>query len=701
MLVAFSIWWPEFNHFRIARVEPDAAVIAKSSGVPASKKLIEIARIKFAVDLDINANQRTEAAEAILKGFLHAPSFLTTPLKLGDWPADLSYGSPTFQLAMASFATENLLLDEFESSGDSRFYHRARDRVLAFADWESRQREPYAFLWNDHAIAARIAVLIRVWNLLREDHVATPAQRASLVALIARSGELLAKPNQFTVRTNHGVIQNVALLQIAAAFPDLPQAPQWRTLALSRLELQMSFYVSDEGVVLEHSSGYHVFGHQLIDDAVQLVRLNGLAPSQRLLNALTTTSNFSRLLLRPDGTLPLVGNTGFTGHEDRTSKPESSPVSQEPLTGNYLFPLSGYSIWWTDGTAPSQTLVAWAKHDRHGHKHADEPSLHFWSQGFDWITATGYWPYGARGYEEANGWQGSNAPHATGEAAKSDRTVQLLGSGQAGSLRAIDIENVRASGLTVRRQVVQLSQDQLLVLDNVNGASTPVETLWTLDPRLTLQALEGSRYRTNAVSDGEVLQIDLAKDEIGTSQSTLYRGSWSPFAGWVVGRHGPEPASGLLVIRPSGVSMTATLFTVGKVPASGVFNLQAGSQAEGWTIDLQGPNGPVRVQRQEASIKVSTAQDEKLLRLDRPPSFESRQIALRAAMSHAIERYPPWRDLSAFHQRLYIGIFVAWVAVELMLGLLVKLSWRRRWMDGGVLAFWVGLVWWVHSIYLV
>ena len=86
---------------------------------------------------------------------------------LVGWPADLLHGGPSFQLSLASLDLENLLLDEFEYSGDRRYYRAARDRILAFANWEEQQRKPIAFLWNDHAIAARIAVIVRFWRYLR------------------------------------------------------------------------------------------------------------------------------------------------------------------------------------------------------------------------------------------------------------------------------------------------------------------------------------------------------------------------------------------------------------------------------------------------------------------------------------------------------------------------------------------------------
>lgn len=701
LLIVLSIWWPEFDHFRIDRAVPDASVIAQLSRQSDSGRLAEIAAMHLGVSLGIPLGQRALVAHKILDGKLEATAYFPTAIVLSGWPADLANGGPTFQLSLASLSVEDLLLEEFESSQDLRFYQVARDRILAFAEWESRQSQPYAFLWNDHAVAARVSVLVRLWRTLREAPAVTLAQRASLLALVARSGELLAKPSQFTVRTNHGVMQNLALLQITAAFPDLPKSPAWRVLALERLELQMGFYVSDEGIVLEHSSEYHFFGQQLIGHAIQLARLNGMVPSQRLLKAYDGAANFSQRLLRPDGSLPLVGNTAASSSASDNHAHSATPPSTAPYMGSDLYPLSGYAIWRDTGGTPAHTLVAWAKHDRHGHKHADEPSMHFWSRGMDWITATGYWPYGERGHDQANGWEGSNAPHAKGEIAQNPRIVHLLGTGETGTVRAIDIENFRQSGLKVRRQIVQITPEQLLVLDSVSGAAVPVETLWTLDPRLTLQSLDGQRYRSSDVGGGYALQINMDHAEAASLKTTLHRGSWFPFAGWVVVGSKPTPAASLHVERPPGDSVTATLFTVGNQTEPVVMALAQGSLPESWTIDSRSATGPMRVTREGESIRVTSPLSETLLKLAAPQSLESRQSALRAAMSEAIERYPPWRALAAYHQRLYIGILMLWMSTEVMIGLLGRRGLWRRWMNPVVLVGWGGIAWWIHMLYLV
>lgn len=697
LFIVISIWWPEFNHFRIDRTVPANTVVENLSRDPSSADLAENAAIDLQVSLSIPLAARANAAAEILGGQLNAPAFLSAPYRLQGWPNDLTPGGPTFQLVMASLAVEDLLLMEFESRGNRLYYLLARDRILAFAEWESRQHKPFAFLWNDHAIAARVSVLIRLWRTLRDDAETTHAQRTELISFVQRSGELLAKKSQFTVRTNHGVMQNLALLQVSAAFPDLSKAAEWRSLAMERLELQLRFYVSDEGVVLEHSAGYHAFGHHLLAATLQLARLNRLEPSPRLLNAYAGTTNFLQLLKRPDGSLPLVGNTSG-GIPDLFTPESGAPLD---VAGSHFYPLSGYAIWWSAGAVPSQTLVAWAKHDRHGHKHADEPSVHFWSRGINWVTATGYWPYGARGYDQANSWLGSNAPHAKGENMQSPRTVWLRASGEAGNLRAIDIENVRQSGLAVRRQIIQLSPEQILVLDAIRGATSPVETLWTLDHRLALQELGPQRFKTSPADDGHFLEIELANDNGDAKQNTLYRGNWSPFAGWVVMESGPTSAPGLLVEGPLGSSQTVTLFTVSNQSEPRAIKLLADAQPDNWTIDIQASTGGQRVQRSGDTIAVTGLVGTTSLKLVEPTSLALGQQNLRESMTQALDIYPPWRALGFYHQRIYIAVAGLWAAVEVLLGFLAWRRLRRVWMDAAVLAGWGSFGWWIHAIYLV
>jgi hypothetical protein len=704
VLLALSIYSLDFFHFRVDGAVPPPPVVERLAAAPADAVLGAIADISLEVSLGIPPQDRPQAAHEIYEGRLHAPNFSATRLQLQGWPGDLFVGGPTFQLVMASLAVEDLLLRDAESSGRREHYALAKDRILQFADWEAAQHAPAAFLWNDHAVSARISVLLRFWRMLRSDPGATPAQRAALLALVSRSGGLLAKSSQFTVRTNHGVMQNIALLQLSAAFPDLPQSGAWRKLALDRLELQLGFYVSPEGVVLEHSSEYHLFGVQLLGYAIQLARLNGLEPSARLLLAHQRSQEFSKVLTRPDGTVPIIGNTASQvfSEEDHRRFMASGAASKDAVATTHAYPISGYAVWNQTGPVASQVAVAWAKHDRHGHKHADETSVHFWSRGIDWITATGYWPYGEKGYDEANGWRGANAPHLRGESAHSARRVELKFQGGGPAAKLVDVETRRESGAVLRRQVVQLGAERLLVVDTAADANQPVDTLWTLRPEHRLLVKSPTHFVGQPAAGGQVLHMNFAFGGAGGAASASTGGSFSPFTGWVVVGRRTVAAPAVTVERAAGAHMTAALFSVGGQDQTPALTLDEHVSAEQWSASLQDPQGALRVRRHGAVLEVTgPGAAAAVVDLAAPASVQVPQQALRAAMTEALRRYPAWRELKSFHTRLYALIAALWAVGEAAAMTPVGRRIRARWLVTASYGLgWLALAWWVHARYL-
>jgi len=707
LLLICSIHLPHYFTFSIDRASLSSEILNNLDTVPVTEILDEVAAISLGTLFAVSDSSRKGIADKLLEGQLIAPGLQSGPLPLVGWPADLLHGRPSFQLTLASLELEHLLLKEFERSEERRYYQAARHRILAFADWEAQQHDPIGFLWNDHAIAARISVIVNLWKHMRGDADATSAQKEALIGLAMRSGELLAKPKLFTVRTNHGVMQNIALLQIAAAFPLLPKSEYWRDLAIQRLELQLGYYVSEEGVVLEHSAGYHLLGTYLLATAARLVRLNGMTPSARLLGAVESTEKFSRMLLRPDGTLPAFGNTDASERHTLTviSDGETSglknlapPLSPLPAMAA-LFPVSGYAIWWSQSPVPAQTVVAWANHLKHGHKHADEPSLNFWSQGYNWITATGYWPYGLEGFVEANGWAGSNAPHAIGEAAGSSRRARLLGAGNSGPFRVADIEVCRRSGMCVRRQVVQLSAERLIIVDDISGSDGGTETIWTTDPRLTLRQTDKLNFASRTTESGHELHIELASNV--DPEVALVRGSSTPFAGWVVSLGLPQPSDAVRVIHRGGNVATATLIEISESSDVSSIHSFTKNDGEDWRVGLTHSRGDVIIERKHRNVSVTQSSETVSLTVNDPPDIAEQQSVLRAAMNEAIHRYPPWRDLSAYHFRLYVMISLLWLVTEVGILVMAESIRRKTWLQLAPLGGWIGLAFWIHYWYLI
>lgn len=680
LAVLAMAWSPHFLHFRIDRSAVSAEAVRTSTQTPTAAVLEEIAGMSFAVSLGIHGSQTVQAAERVLAGSLQAGKFLNDPVSLQGYPRDLQVGPPTFRLVMASLAVENLLLTAFERTRDDRFLRLAIDRVLDFSAYESGQYQDEGFLWNDHAVAARIAVLARLWRQVRERSEFTIDVHREILSLVERSGRFLSKPSHFTVRTNHGVMQNLALLQIGAAFPGLPEAAAWGRLALERLRIQLSFYISREGFVLEHSAEYHALGTALLEMANRLIALNGLAPEPELINATGKAREVLNLLVRPDGSLPLFGDTNagishsIPSGADDGSMPirHLTPPHSIPKSGTSLFPLSGYAIWWFNEAqgSPAQTIIAWANHDSQAHKHADEASVLFWSGGVDWVTGTGYWPYGDRNFKAANSWNGSNAPHQPDEPAKTQRFAQLVKTGEGSGIRFLDVERRNADGALFRRQIAQMSQDTLIVVDFANNVPNGAETLWTVSPLLRLsQNATRNDFVSSPAADGRRLAISYASQAAANLE--IRRASENPFAGWVVVNGRPMPADALRILNSAPNSASATLFRV--VSASGQaeqqVSIEENATPDNWTVSLDAAGTTTKFTRSASTITLSFDNKsgnkglDSIVPLMTPPDLETEIAALRNAYKKAIESYPPWRDLSAYRVKItYLLAFLAFLA---------------------------------------
>jgi len=140
----------------------------------------------------------------------------------------------------------------------------------------------------------------------------------------------------------------------------------------------------------------------------------------------TKAVDFFALLRRPDGTLPLLGDTTpdaepnappvFVGSPPDFGRPLGIRADWKPDRPFGFYPLSGYSIWWNglpdwpDTRKLSQLLVTWSHFPGHGHPRAQELSVLFWASGQTWWTNTGYWSYSHPARRPAESWQGGGRP---------------------------------------------------------------------------------------------------------------------------------------------------------------------------------------------------------------------------------------------------------------------------------------------------
>ncbi|HKP97225.1 MAG TPA: heparinase II/III family protein, partial [Fibrobacteria bacterium] len=452
-----------------------------------------------------------------------------------------------------SLLIADVLMDAYGISRDPKYLLAARAHIVDLLKEERRRYWPDGFLWNDHAIAGRIPVLARFWGLYRNHAGFDPGDATLILQGAARSALMLSKPGAFTFATNHGVMQNLALLHFCAAFPGLDGNGAFRKTAVERLSAQMRFYVSDSGVVMEHSLGYHDFGLSLVGMGLRYFELLGLEIPPVWAAKYEGMKRFHQLITRPDGTLPLYGDTEWMHHPEplvadleKGGGPLRPLRYRMPADTGYLDPVAAYAIFWDtlagdpgDSRDPqaapalAQTLLAWPNFASRAHKRADEMSLHFWARGNDWWTGIGYWPYGMAHRDKAEGWDGSNAPHAIGERPEVGRITRPVRYARGNGAHSLELERRTAEGYRARRQLVFMQPGIWIVLDAVSdslGRGSRID--WALFPALAARGLGGNRFAFEDTGTHASMRVAYDVRKPGPVPVKLVSGSDNPFAGW-------------------------------------------------------------------------------------------------------------------------------------------------------------------------
>jgi Heparinase II/III N-terminus/Heparinase II/III-like protein len=484
-LVLLNLWIPVFDHYYLAGVEVTDEMLNAARQLPSDLILEELKDFRFFGTPWTNEQQMIDVATKLLKGEAAIPGYPEAKIRMPFEDDDLDRGLGRWQFLVAQFRIPKILLDAYKASGRTEFIRMARDVIVEWALYERSAWLPKGYLWNDHAVAERMLVLAEFWRLYRHHPDFDPTAARIVLELVAHNSQLLAKPGHYTFSSNHGVMQNLALWHFCLAFPALPNVEQYKQLALARMRDQMTFYMNDEGVVLEHSAGYQTAGLRFLGMALRYLTLMNVPIPGEWAAKYERARGVYAQLRRPNGSLPVFGDT------HPVKEPMGPPVTNVDAHGRAgvleylstwmppraasLYPIAGYSVWW-DGldTWPNpqklaQTVVAWSYFPGHAHKHADEMSVLLWAGGRTWWTNVGYWPYRVEGRSVAVSWEGSNAPHLVSEGTSSKRTTRLRSYGWSDNAVAVDVQRSGPKKFVARRQVLHLKPNVWVVIDHVSG----------------------------------------------------------------------------------------------------------------------------------------------------------------------------------------------------------------------------------------
>ncbi len=680
LLALLATWLPLVLEYHVSapQLTADRVELLRGSSAAESQDGLESAG-RWAIPADDDRDEVIARADDALAGIFRFPGY--APFRIQAHPdLELMKTAPgRVQLSLASMQIPNALLQGYRVSGEQRYLDAAVQITLSWARDDRTRWLPVGLIWNDHALAVRAVYLSNFWRYYRRSSAFDSRDAAEVLAFLYRTARRLAKPSQFTFRTNHGVMQNLALLHVAAALPALPDRERFLDIALERLATQLPFFVSDTGVVLEHSASYQEFGVQLLLSLESYLTILDRPMPEGWKRKIDASVCFLGRMARPDGSLPYYGDShgrfvvpGLeqTIHDRIASDPsvcESLPVVDQDF---------GYAAINTGSQdTVSQTFVAWADFPGRAHKHADELSLSLWQGGHDWWAGSGYWPYGDASRAAAVSWRGSNAPHFKGEAGTSTRESWLQAYEVSEDFFMLDLRRRISGAGEVRRQIIHVVPDLWLVLDS-GDTEVPepmvLEAVWSVAPGVNISERRQGFFELHADSPDSELAVGFMNPDGNPVQAVA--GRRDPFGGMTALPDGRIAVDGYFAVASQLPAWTGSLWFADDsgVQAAGPVTVDW-SDPEHWKFAWQSADGRVEyLQRAGDRLQMELLQSGRhelmLQHGDRQrPRFKRAVEAWEAARA----RYHRFRDLIPYRLRLswLIGVlFTVSAAGGLALG---------------------------------
>lgn len=589
-----------------------------------------------------------------------------------------------------------------------------------YIEFERAAWLPQGFLWLDQAIATRTTALSEYWRVYRKSELYREEDARRFLELVTSTGVRLADPLQWTFYSNHGTQQIIGLLHLSISFPELPDFHRYAQLAIDRQSEQLDVIMDLEGVVLEHSAGYHRLGVELFGIALRYVTLLGQPIPPKWLDKYEGAKRFLWQMRRPDGTFPRVGDTSDVAkglgpwmtdiNEDGRAGELYRDAARRPRQQLMLRSTAGYAILWsgleTDESVESQTVVSWSNFPGRAHKHADELSVNMWTPEGNWWSSVGYWPFGHPDRDAALSWTGSNAQHLVNESAKSPRECRLRGSVANAFAAVIDAERLGPGAFSTRRQLVHVAPDVWLIVDWFHRSNeVGTRTAWGVDHDIEVHAGDdaNSFVLTRPATDVR-MTTQFVTDPSTTPR--IVRGCKDPFAGWLEVDYTPRQTQAILIEQPAEANWAINASIICREDfnsSSECVVMSHGATPDRWRVNLPTPRGDLEIHRVDDRFEIRQSElgSPVELRLNK-----GRQTAARlgnlAAYAEGLQKYGRgYRDAISYRLRMTKVLALTLVAQELLLLLLPALVAAKKIrapLSAAAVVFWVFAGIWLHGI---
>ncbi len=313
------------------------------------------------------------------------------------------YNDESWVFYLHSLDLVGFLMNAYEKNPSQVYLEKAKWYIES---WMAANPSPYnqasTYAWDDHSTANRVVNMIYFWHYYKNSSIYDPVFEQSLIDMLEKHGDFLADDRHYTAHNNHGIFQDRSLIELALLFPNMENSQYWYNKAMDRLMIHVQNDVTPSGVHKEHSPDYHNITLDLFrgvsDFITQFDR-----KSDELTNTITKMEDYLAYLIKPDGTLPMLGdsdpNSLYSLDVNKITSEKLKYVISKGTQGikpinDAFYPDAGIAIFqkmW-DVDTPFHFLFTAAYHSN-VHKHADDLSFLLTYGKTDFFVDSGKYNY--------------------------------------------------------------------------------------------------------------------------------------------------------------------------------------------------------------------------------------------------------------------------------------------------------------------
>lgn len=336
-----------------------------------------------------------------------------SPVEWKEWEAN-PFNNRSWQWALHWFDFNKYLLAFHYKTSNDEVLSKLKELINSWIDrYLYNDNTDFEFIWHDHATALRAEQILLLLHYLRKYNSSWIKSNFGFISRLFETLDILAKKLEqedfYSKHTNHG-LEQVRVLMLLGLILD---NKIWVDTSILRLNDELDFSFTSEGVHKENSPGYHQFVFKvflsIIEEFPSYV-LKDLGPKFNDIASKALT--YITYILRPDNNLPIIGDTELKPTTDAYSDFFSGTIEydnflysltqgkrgKKPIKNNIVYPKSGYAIfrdsWGNEKNfTDSMHLIFKAGCLSQYHHQQDENNFVLYAFGEDWIIDSGLYNY--------------------------------------------------------------------------------------------------------------------------------------------------------------------------------------------------------------------------------------------------------------------------------------------------------------------